>query len=161
MSLVKFLYAEEPEQMAAVNRIAKAVNLQQFSEEALQSMADNPAILVMLLLAPRLSCLPVGYIVAQITPPEAEIYDIGIMPVLQGQGFGSILLKKFYEVLRRDDVEDCFLEVRPSNRQAIGFYTRHGFSSKHIRKDYYSFPKEDAILLHLSLQNAPTGHFLS
>lgn len=39
------------------------------------------------------------------------------------------------------------LEVRASNSVAISFYKRHGFEDVGIRKNYYTNPKEDALLM--------------
>lgn len=39
------------------------------------------------------------------------------------------------------------LEVRPSNAAAIALYEKHGFAQVGRRKDYYTDPREDALLL--------------
>ena len=48
-----------------------------------------------------------------------------------------------------------FLEVRPSNRQAIKIYERSGFDEIGRREDYYpaKFGSEDALILAKQLTN--------
>lgn len=161
MSPFKFLFPQKAQEMTEINRIARIAGLQAYDEDHLRSLAENPAYLVMFLQVPDVSRYPVGYLVAQITPPEAEIYDIAVLPVVQGRGFGTLMLKKLLGILQEEDVKHCFLEVRPSNRPALMFYTRHGFARQNIRKDYYSFPREDAILLHLDLDENARRELLS
>ncbi|MBP7866906.1 MAG: ribosomal protein S18-alanine N-acetyltransferase [Acidobacteria bacterium] len=161
MSPFKFIYPQKPTELSEINRIARIAGLQAYSEDHLKSLTENPAYLVMFLQVPDVSRFPVGYLVAQITPPEAEIYDIAVLPVVQGRGLGTRMLKKLLAILQEEDVQHCFLEVRPSNRPALMFYTRHGFTRQNIRKDYYSFPREDAILLHLNLDENTRRELLS
>jgi ribosomal-protein-alanine N-acetyltransferase len=46
-----------------------------------------------------------------------------------------------------------FLEVRPSNKAAIGLYESMGFNEFSVRKDYYPAinGREDAVLMGLAL----------
>ena len=39
------------------------------------------------------------------------------------------------------------LEVRASNEPAIALYRKHGFEEAGRRKDYYTKPKEDAVIM--------------
>lgn len=39
------------------------------------------------------------------------------------------------------------LEVRESNQDAISFYKEKGFTEDGLRKDYYTDPAEDAVLM--------------
>jgi ribosomal-protein-alanine N-acetyltransferase len=40
-----------------------------------------------------------------------------------------------------------FLEVRESNSPAIGLYKKFGFVKISIRKNFYSFPDENAVVM--------------
>ena len=44
-----------------------------------------------------------------------------------------------------------FLEVRESNQGARALYKKAGFKKMDLRKDYYSDPREDAVIFRLSL----------
>jgi ribosomal-protein-alanine N-acetyltransferase len=42
-----------------------------------------------------------------------------------------------------------FLEVRESNSAAIALYEKFGFEKLSIRKNFYSFPDENAVVMQL------------
>ena len=44
----------------------------------------------------------------------------------------------------------CFLEVRKSNQAAIDFYIAHQFQIAGSRRNYYSDPMEDALIMERS-----------
>ena len=64
---------------------------------------------------------------------------------------GSKLLKETIEVYRRWKVAAIFLEVRTSNRKAIELYEFFGFSKIGLRREYYTQPVEDALIMKLDL----------
>lgn len=78
---------------------------------------------------------------------EAELHMIGILPEYQGQGQGYEFLKNLLESLEKENVKQLFLEVRTSNAAAIKMYKKTGFEKKFVRKNYYSNPTEDAVVL--------------
>ena len=47
--------------------------------------------------------------------------------------------------------KDIFLEVRESNKVAINFYKKNNFKEISIRKNYYSEPTENAIIMKLEV----------
>ena len=57
------------------------------------------------------------------------------------------------EACRAAGAQYAELEVRAGNRAALGLYARLGFEQAGIRTGYYANPKEDAVLLRISLQN--------
>lgn len=61
---------------------------------------------------------------------------INIVPSHQRQGYGSILMTKFLEELRKKDVKGVHLGMRADNTAAGKFYGRHGFEeSADIKMD--------------------------
>ena len=58
-------------------------------------------------------------------------------------------MKKVLEVGRSIGGTDFTLEVRCSNQVAINLYKSIGFVSEGIRKNFYDFPKEDAMIMWL------------
>jgi [ribosomal protein S18]-alanine N-acetyltransferase len=93
----------------------------------------------------------IGFVVARVVGPVAEIETIAIAGNAQGYGFGSSLLFAVQEELRRADVEEVELEVRASNEQALRFYRRAGFGEVGRRRGYYREPDEDALVLRFGL----------
>ncbi|MGY3729168.1 ribosomal protein S18-alanine N-acetyltransferase [Lactococcus termiticola] len=73
---------------------------------------------------------------------ELEITNIAVRPESQGQGIATSLMQQLSYFEGR-----LFLEVRRSNLKAQGLYKKLGFEAFHERKNYYSHPIEDAILM--------------
>ena len=57
------------------------------------------------------------------------------------------------ELLDKIKMKDIFLEVRESNKVAINFYKKNNFKEISIRKNYYSEPTENAIIMKLEVNN--------
>ena len=55
------------------------------------------------------------------------------------------------ELLNKIKTKDIFLEVRESNQPAINFYKKNKFKEISIRKNYYSKPNENAIIMKLEV----------
>jgi len=82
---------------------------------------------------------------------EAELRNIGVHPEHQHQGVGRALLEAGSKHLREAGAKRIFLEVRPTNKPALGLYYSMGFGICRLRKDYYRDPQEDALVLALEL----------
>ena len=57
------------------------------------------------------------------------------------------------ELLDKIKMKDIFLEVRESNQVAINFYKKNKFKEISVRKNYYSEPNENAIIMKLEVNN--------
>lgn len=95
----------------------------------------------------------VGYAVMMSVLDEAHLLNISIAGDYQGRGMGRALLEHVIETARRHGAQMMFLEVRPSNTNAIALYESMGFNEFSIRKGYYPAHngREDAILMGLAL----------
>lgn len=78
---------------------------------------------------------------------EACITNFAVDPSLRRKGVGSFLLNALMEQGRQQGIERFTLEVRVSNEAAIRLYEKYGFRSVGTRKNFYSFPKEDAYIM--------------
>jgi ribosomal-protein-alanine N-acetyltransferase len=94
---------------------------------------------------------PVGFVVASLLAPEAELETIAVAAEGQRHGVGARLLNKLTEELRTERVSQLILEVRASNWVALGFYGKMGFQETRRRSRYYADPEEDAVLMGLRL----------
>ncbi len=94
----------------------------------------------------------VGYAIISAIVGEAHIMNISVNPQYQGQGVGRKMLNHLIEYAR-PRAEKIFLEVRPSNLNAIHLYKSSGFKEIGIRKAYYPAKdgREDAIMFELDL----------
>ncbi len=89
----------------------------------------------------------VGYIFYHGVEDEMVILNFAINPKHQGKGWGELLLAQSMELLRSTGVTRFFLDVRASNHQAIALYRKSGFVAIGTRKNYYSHPDEDALVM--------------
>ncbi len=93
-----------------------------------------------------------GYASVQTVLDEGNINNMAVRPQNRRQGVGSALL----EAMRRFAVDRRLafltLEVRASNMGAQALYTKHGYRPVGRRKNYYDYPKEDAILMTLEFR---------
>jgi ribosomal-protein-alanine N-acetyltransferase len=96
-----------------------------------------------------------GFAVASLPAPEAELETIAVAREGQRRGVGGRLLRAMVEELRTEQVTEVILEVRASNRAALGFYRAQGFVETGRRPRYYADPQEDAVLLGLRVAGAP------
>lgn len=88
----------------------------------------------------------VGYIVVRRAADEVEILNIVVAKRRRRHGVGGLLLEQALAAARAAGSRRAFLEVRESNRAAIGMYQRHYFLCAGRRLRYYTNPGEDALL---------------
>lgn len=88
-----------------------------------------------------------GYLGLWIHDDAMQITTLGVDPQFQNKGYGKALLD--YALLKaiQEVVSLITLEVRVSNQKAIHLYESAGFKKITIRRDYYSHPDEDAVLM--------------
>jgi ribosomal-protein-alanine N-acetyltransferase len=92
-----------------------------------------------------------GYVCASHLLDEGHILNLAVHPDLRRRSVATILVGKVIDELRMKECKALFLEVRVSSHGAVQFYERFGFRSVGYRKDYYTLPKEDAVLMELAL----------
>jgi len=99
----------------------------------------------------------VGFLVAVLIPPQAELETIAVAKEAQKQGIATRLFTEMLAILSRRQISDVMLEVRQTNDAARSFYRSVGFFETGRRPGYYSDPKEDAILLQRSVVSPRTA----
>lgn len=94
-----------------------------------------------------------GYFVLAVAAGEAHLLNLSVAAQHQRRGHGRALLGDVIALARRHQAKHLFLEVRPSNRAAIGLYGRCGFRQLAARRGYYPAQggREDALILTLAL----------
>lgn len=80
---------------------------------------------------------------------EIEIYNIGVASNYQRNGIGKRLLSGLIEAAAQYSRTTIWLEVRESNAKAIDFYKANGFDAVFKRKNFYTHPPEDAVIMKL------------
>ncbi len=93
----------------------------------------------------------VGWYLATRGDTDCELLFIWIEPEFRGKGIASRLLRRLIQSAGGlSGLQNIFLEVRPSNQDAVSLYERHGFQKQSIRARYYS-NGEDALVYRLEL----------
>ena len=80
---------------------------------------------------------------------EGDIYNVAVKKEYRRQHMGESMLR---ELIRRGaarGITSFTLEVRSSNEAAIRLYESLGFLREGVRKEFYSKPKEDAVIMWL------------
>ena len=87
-----------------------------------------------------------GYAGLHVVLDEGYIDNVAVEPDARRHGVASALLDVF---CRFGAAKLAFLtlEVRASNAPAIALYRKHGFEEAGRRKNYYTKPAEDAVIM--------------
>lgn len=80
---------------------------------------------------------------------EGYIYNVAVKKEYRNNKIGYRMLKTMLEESFCRGISSFTLEVRYSNEPAIRLYEALGFVRAGIRKDFYSKPKEDAVIMWL------------
>ncbi len=96
----------------------------------------------------------IGYTILSVAAAEAHILNLCVDPGFRGLGYGERLLNKLIDRARYAEVEAIFLEVRPSNANALALYRKKGFRKIAKRPAYYQSKqgREDADVLSLQIR---------
>lgn len=85
---------------------------------------------------------------------QAHINNLAVLPALRGRGLGTQLLEAVIVEAAHLGAAVLTLEVRESNTPAVQLYRRAGFKQVGERKNYYTKPIEDALVLSFMLHSA-------
>ncbi len=89
----------------------------------------------------------VGYIGLQTVLDEGYITNIAVTVSARRRGIGKLLLDALDKAADEFSLSFISLEVRKSNTPAINLYTLCGYGSEGIRKNFYTSPNEDAVIM--------------
>ena len=101
----------------------------------------------------------VVYGVLMLTPGEAQILNLSVVPDARREGLGRALLRHFVDDARWLNAGQIFLEVRASNAAAIALYATEGFTPVARRLGYSpgaapDAPREDALVMRRALRDS-------
>ena len=96
-----------------------------------------------------------GYGILSIAAGEAHILNLCVDPIFRALGYGTRLLNEILERARNAEVKEVFLEVRPTNSDALSLYLKKGFRQIANRSAYYQAPegREDAAVFGKTLKS--------
>ncbi len=93
-----------------------------------------------------------GYVGCQTVLDEGYITNVAVSPDCRRQGIGRALIAELTERAKRAGLAFVTLEARASNAPAITLYEGAGFRRVGVRKNFYTAPAEDAVLMTLFLK---------
>ena len=89
----------------------------------------------------------IGYIGMSAVIDEGYLFNAVVDSHYRKKGVGSALVRELVTWCQKHDFAFLTLEVRESNAPAIALYSRFGFVRVGERKNYYSDPAENALLM--------------
>lgn len=87
---------------------------------------------------------------------EFYMDNVAVFPQHRRKGAAKTLLLSLMDVARQHGGRFLTLEVRPSNGPAVALYKSLGFAEAGRRKNFYTAPKEDALIMTKEFDHART-----
>lgn len=88
-----------------------------------------------------------GHCIYFFVPDNAEIISLAVTPEKRRMGYGRDLVYNVIERAKENNCKEVYLEVRKSNEAAISLYISIGFHQVGERKNLYSKPEEDGLIM--------------
>lgn len=89
----------------------------------------------------------IGYAGMYVVCDEGYVYNIAVKKMYRNFGIGKTLLNKLLIHCNDKGLKFLSLEVRQTNLAAMNLYRKYEFLKVGIRKNFYSFPQEDAVIM--------------
>lgn len=89
----------------------------------------------------------IGYVSMEVVLDEGYIFNVAVAESHRKKGIGSALITELLNYGKKNGLSFITLEVRQSNRNARSLYSKFGFIKVGERKNYYSDPTENAVLM--------------
>lgn len=90
-----------------------------------------------------------GYIIYWVIRDEAQINNIAVHPDYRRRRIAENMLRRVLDALKNEGIQFVTLEVRAGNAGARALYDKLGFKPIGLRKEYYTNPVEDAVVMSL------------
>lgn len=91
-----------------------------------------------------------GHICLETVLDEGILTSVAVKEKYRNKGIAKKLMDSFIDEAKNRNIAFINLEVRASNAPAIALYEKYGFEKVGTRKNYYSKPTEDALLMMLN-----------
>lgn len=78
---------------------------------------------------------------------EGQITNVAVVKEARENGIGYGMLSYLMDLGKEENIQAYTLEVRESNKKAIGLYEKLGFRIEGIRKNFYDLPEENGIIM--------------
>ncbi len=131
------------EHIAEIAKIEKLCFSDPWSEDSLEKLLDGNFICLVALV----DGVVVGYVGMYFVFDEVNVINVATHPSYRRRGVARKLLKELDTLSLELGLKIMYLEVRESNESARALYTSEGWEVIGMRKNYYSHPMENAILM--------------
>ncbi len=135
------------EHVSAVADIERECFSEPWSEESLGLFLTDSGFCMVALDGERV----LGYVSAMCVLDEAQIVNVAVIQSARRQGIAKELLHAFESEAAARKIVSLSLEVRESNGAARKLYREDGWLDAGVRKNFYSSPREDGIVMIKSL----------
>ena len=136
------------EDVAEVAELERKIFPDAWSENALLETWKQRQTMLLIALEDRKI---IGYLILYFVLEDGEIARIAVADEYRRKGVAGKMLRELALLCRENGVNRLMLDVRESNEPAKAFYVRQGFEVAGIRKDYYTNPVENAVLMSVPL----------
>jgi len=137
--------------LPAVAAIEQSSFADPWSERSFEELLRSPA--AIFLVATHADSETVsGYVIAIAVTDQAEILNLAVVVSARRHGLGGALLDAAIEAVSERGAREIFLDVRESNKPALGLYRSRGFAALGRRGKYYRNPVEDALVLRRAVE---------
>lgn len=132
------------EHLSAVMKIERDSFTHPWSEHSFVSELENPKSYAFVAID---NDEVIGFAVLSVVLDEGSLLDIAVDKSHRRKGVAKKLFEAVQKVAEDNKLSFITLEVRVSGTPAISLYKAMGFEQVAIRKNYYSNPIEDAVLM--------------
>lgn len=129
--------------ISAVANIEKVCFASPWTEEGIAEELENSLAHFLVAVGEEV----MGYIGVHEICGEGSITNVAVLPNFRCNGIGKALVSAAINGAKERNCEFITLEVRKSNFPAISLYSSLGFEQVGLRKNFYSSPTEDAVLM--------------
>lgn len=89
----------------------------------------------------------IGYAGMWIIVDEAHVTNVAILSEYRGRRLGERLMGELIQHAKARGAVSMTLEVRTTNITAQSLYEKFGFTSRGVRRNYYTDNQEDALIM--------------
>ena len=95
----------------------------------------------------------VAYVGTSLSLDELQILTVAVDAKARRRGFAGELMGALDEYAKANGIVMISLEVRESNVAAISLYEKYGYVRAGVRKNFYRFPTENALVMIKNFDN--------
>ncbi len=137
-----------------IAKLEKATFSTPWSEKSIRESAESGTIFIKGMYNGEFA----GYCGLNTVLDEGYITNIGVLPQFRNKKIGSAILRRIINIANEKKLSFVSLEVRKSNTVAINLYNKFGFTAVGERKNFYTCPQENALIMTKRLDNEDTQH---